>query len=50
MTAKVSFFYAVNKPGATNPLFNPSTWKSEAMTVGGAAGNAVTIAGHAVGD
>lgn len=49
--AKVSFFYAVNNPSASpNPLLDPSTWKSDGITVGGATGNTVEIPSNAMGD
>lgn len=50
VTARISFFYAVNTPGANNPLLSPAGWKSDAMTVGGTAQNYVTATGNASGD
>lgn len=51
LNARVAFFYAVNDPtAAKNPLLDPSTWKSDAMTYSGTAQNYVTIASNATGD
>jgi len=50
-SARVSFFYAVNNPGASpNPLLDPTTWKSDGMTVGGTTQNYVDIKSLAGGD
>ncbi|HKO19666.1 MAG TPA: hypothetical protein VJU82_12345 [Acidobacteriaceae bacterium] len=51
LTARVSFFYAVNNAGTNpNPLLTPANWKSDAMTVGGTAQNFVSITSNAPGD
>lgn len=51
LNARVSFYYAVNNPAASpNPLLDPKTWKSDAMTWNGKAQNHVDLTSNAGGD
>jgi hypothetical protein len=47
VTARVSFYYVEDNQsaGASNPLLNPQSWKTDSFTYSGTAQNYVTIAG-----
>jgi hypothetical protein len=51
LRVRVSFSYAVNNPTASpNPLLDPGTWKTDAMTVGGTAQSYVDLTSVAPAD